>query len=182
MEANGKGPTGSGQASNSDVDSTPKDQSQDQIQALIFNLLSYPPQTFSARYKSLSRTNIAEFLGLSVLQVAQVFDSPSFLDELYSNALGSLHIHRASVDSVLLESAKMAGRYGAADRKLYYQMLGALDGKAKKPEGRGVSALSREQKEKAVMAYFSKFSKQLKSKELLEDDKLDPQPVDPAKP
>ena len=168
MDTTGQGPTHGGQASDSDADSLHKSQGSDQIQALIFNLLAYPAPFFS-RYNSLSRMNISEYLGLTLAQVSQVFDSPAFIDELYREGLAALHLHRSAVDEALIATAKWQGPKGAADRKLYYQMIGAIEGKIKKPESKKTSDLSREEKENVIFAYFQRFGKHLKSRGTLKD-------------
>lgn len=148
------------------------------MQALVFNLLSYPPQAFFVRYKSFSRINIAEFLGIKVSDVAKVFDAQDFIDVLYREALSSLHTHRSSVDIALLDSAKTPGPKGAADRKLYYQLTGAFDRAPKRPDKK-TTDLSRQEKETQILGYLSKYGKHLNSKAIIEKgepiaDKPDP--------
>ena len=135
-----------------------------QLQALVFVFLANPPDAFQKGEKSICKSNIAEHLGVNYRDVARVFADPKFLETLCSESLTQLHLHRATVDAALIKSASIPSGYGAADRKLYYEITGIKSGTVRGLGDAAVGGLTRAEKENLILAYFGRISKELHGK------------------
>ncbi len=134
-----------------------------QIQAMVLNVLTSSEAFVKAGYKTLSKTNISKFLSVPYSQVALVFRNKAFIDDLYVNSLANLHLNRGLVDKALIESASNNGYYHSQDRKLYYSLIGALQGDIRKPDSGSSDGMTRSEKEKQIIKYFKIFGKELQA-------------------
>jgi len=130
------------------------------IQGLVLSVLLNPSPMFELKgddgkelYRSLGRSNIAAYLGVSYGEVVESFDE-NLIKALDHACFANLRTHRAMVDAALMQAATIASNFGTPDRKLYYTLIGDIGKRSEKP-GKAQPAENRDERAKRIWQYLS---------------------------
>ena len=126
-----------------------------EIQALVLSIILNPALCIK-QFGSISRRNIAKYLGRTIDDVSQAFDK-NLVDTVYETCMADLIASKKQVDEALIASASQANGYGAADRKLFYTLINAMDRVG--DDGTGDKKVSREEMVESLLKYLPKVSK-----------------------
>jgi len=130
-------------------------------QVLILSVI-LNPEPLLQRFKSLTRTHIAQFLGKNFDEIHACFND-KLLDAIFDATTYNLRLHKASIDEAMIASDMIPNSYGNPDRKLYYSLIGGI----REPGKQAEDSVSRETKMNAVMAFMDKFQQGRSMKEVL---------------